>query len=79
MRKGPSAVGGGGGGRTWGFLQMRAPDLFCKTLSFLKIMVWSHEQGEGGGVKAVRTIADKETIFFAILCGRFLWTFPKRI
>jgi len=59
-------------------VQMQTSVLFCaKTSDFSEFMVCPHGQGERG-LKQCGHFADKggRDQFFAILCGRLLWTAP---
>jgi len=61
------------GGRV---LQMRIPHFLMQNIGFFEIYGVS-ARTEGEGVELVRTFADKGGgQFFAILCGRHVWTAP---
>jgi len=56
---------------------MRTTALFsAKTPDFSKSMVCPHGKGERG-LSQFGHFADREESFFAILCGRPLWTAPN--
>jgi len=60
------------------FIRCRSPNfLIKKTLDFSEIMLYIR-MDKGVGVKKCGHFATKgrEVNFFAILCGRILWTIP---
>jgi len=68
----------GGGGR--GVFRGGGPFFLAKNFGFFKFLgVWCVRTDKGkGGVEPVRTFCGEEgrVQFFAILCGRILWTAP---